>query len=70
LFQIVSVTICELTETFFTNGSQVEHHPSKTSDFLLLLFLEVCESVWILDELNLVDEQHIDEHENCSFFDK
>jgi hypothetical protein len=48
----------------------VEHHPSKTSDFLLLLFLEVCESVWILYELNLVDEQHIDEHENYSFFDQ
>jgi hypothetical protein len=38
---------------------QVEHHPSKTSDYFQLLFLEVCESVWILYELNLVDEQHI-----------
>jgi hypothetical protein len=32
--------------------------------------LEVCESVWILYELNLVDEQHIGEHENYSFFEQ
>jgi hypothetical protein len=46
---------------------QVEHHPSKTSNFLLLLFLEV---VKVFGELNLVDEQHIGGHEKYSFFDQ